>query len=452
MNGLHRRGGPSLLASAALLTLAACGGSGTSNTPTPAAVASVEVSPGTVSLLTGATAPLSATTKDAQGQVLAGRTVTWSTSNAAVATVSSTGVVTAVAPGDATISATSEGKSGTASVAAIDPTRIPSFVRPFPATADFQTTNFFDHDIPKEFVDSNGKYVAFWGEDSLPGIDGHNGYDWRMPTGTPVFAAMAGTVQFAGVVPAFDCPILSTTVSDQTAVRIDHTLPGGVGVRSAYLHLDTILVTAGQQVTQGQQIGTVGAKGCALNSHLHFMAIRLTQLNGAGPAPIDPYGWSGPAADPWQSSSEGAQSIALWKAGEAPALFRRFDVPLNANTGETQFVGITQVRFQGERDDIAPNNEYVEVTRDNRFAPATLDLTGFTIKNKAGLTFTFPAGFTLVPTRTSVRVFSGTGTNTATELYWGNTAGVVDNRADCVQLFNSVGTLRTKVGWGGGCL
>ncbi|MBK8650086.1 MAG: Ig-like domain-containing protein, partial [Gemmatimonadetes bacterium] len=54
-----------------------------------------------------------ATVRDAQGNVLTGRPVTWSSSTPAVATVSTTGLITAVAPGTVTVAATSEGVSGT---------------------------------------------------------------------------------------------------------------------------------------------------------------------------------------------------------------------------------------------------------------------------------------------------------------------------------------------------
>ena len=50
------------------------------------------------------------------GNVLSGRTVTWTSSNTSVATVSTSGLVSGLTPGSATITATSEGKSGTASV------------------------------------------------------------------------------------------------------------------------------------------------------------------------------------------------------------------------------------------------------------------------------------------------------------------------------------------------
>ena len=82
----------------------------------PAPVATVTVSPASINLQTGQTSQLTATLKDANGNVLTGRTVTWSSDNGSVATVSGTGLVTASGAGTATITATSEGKSGTASV------------------------------------------------------------------------------------------------------------------------------------------------------------------------------------------------------------------------------------------------------------------------------------------------------------------------------------------------
>ena len=79
-------------------------------------VASVAVSPASASVTVGQTVQLTATPKDASGNPLSGRAVTWATSNGAIATVSASGVVTGVAAGSATITATSEGKSGSATV------------------------------------------------------------------------------------------------------------------------------------------------------------------------------------------------------------------------------------------------------------------------------------------------------------------------------------------------
>ena len=87
-----------------------------------APVASVSVTPVATSVLVGGTTQLTATVKDANGNVLTGRTVTWSSSDESKVRVSATGVATGVALGSATITATSEGKSGTSTVYVTDGT------------------------------------------------------------------------------------------------------------------------------------------------------------------------------------------------------------------------------------------------------------------------------------------------------------------------------------------
>src|SRR2546426_940676 len=82
----------------------------------PSAVANASRSPSPATVLVGVTVQLTATAKAADGNVLTGPTLTWATSNPAVATVNSTGLATGVAAGQATITATSEGQSGTAAI------------------------------------------------------------------------------------------------------------------------------------------------------------------------------------------------------------------------------------------------------------------------------------------------------------------------------------------------
>jgi uncharacterized protein YjdB len=85
-------------------------------TVTARVVASVVVTPPTISMRVGVSTPLQAQTLDAEGVPLTNRVVAWTTSDAAVAIVNAQGSVTAVSPGAATISATSEGKTGQAAV------------------------------------------------------------------------------------------------------------------------------------------------------------------------------------------------------------------------------------------------------------------------------------------------------------------------------------------------
>ena len=84
--------------------------------PPPAPVASVSVTPASASVQVGGTQQYAAVARDANGNVLTGRTVTWASNSLGVATVSGTGLATAVAAGSATITATSGGISGSASI------------------------------------------------------------------------------------------------------------------------------------------------------------------------------------------------------------------------------------------------------------------------------------------------------------------------------------------------
>ena len=100
-----------------VITAASGGRTATVNmTVAPAPVNTIEVNAGAGSVIVGQTLALVATTKDAQGATLTGRTVTWSSAAASVASVSASGVVTGVAAGSAMVTATSEGKSTTVSI------------------------------------------------------------------------------------------------------------------------------------------------------------------------------------------------------------------------------------------------------------------------------------------------------------------------------------------------
>jgi uncharacterized protein YjdB len=81
-----------------------------------APVASVELTPATATVVIGGTQQLTATLKDAAGNVLTDRTVAWTSDNDLVASVSTTGLVTSKSVGQATITATVEGKLATSKI------------------------------------------------------------------------------------------------------------------------------------------------------------------------------------------------------------------------------------------------------------------------------------------------------------------------------------------------
>src|SRR3989442_540148 len=106
-----------LVVGSATITATSEGQSGTAAvTVSTVPVASVVVSPASANMSVGGTTQLSATPKDAAGNVLAGRLVTWTSSSSAIATVSAGGLVSGAAVGSATITATSEGRSASATI------------------------------------------------------------------------------------------------------------------------------------------------------------------------------------------------------------------------------------------------------------------------------------------------------------------------------------------------
>ncbi len=97
----------------------------------------------------------------------------------------------------------------------------------------------------------------------------HSGIDLGAPFGTPVLAAKAGRVDFAGWGDGYG-----------NLVELDH---GSTGTR--YAHLEAIYVYQGQQVAQGQQLGIVGSTGRSTGPHLHF---EIMVPSGDGWVALDP--------------------------------------------------------------------------------------------------------------------------------------------------------------------
>ena len=317
---------------------------------------------------------------------------------------------------------------------------VPYFQKPF--AGDFPLANFFDHNVPKEFADTNGTFVTYWGEASPTAvsgmIDGHEGYDFLMAVGTPVVSVASGQVTLVtdSVTPFF-CPPLNRNVNVQKTVSIEHTLPDGRKVWSSYTHMDRIDVNLGASVASGQQIGVSGNTGCSTSPHLHFEVYLVAPQKLIA---IDPYGWSGAGADPWEQNPEGAASIQLWLPGQAPRLERRYAFDLNS-VGAFAPAFLTSVAFEGVHDDTQPNNEYVDLTLDSRFA-ASAPLDGYSLRfAKAGISFAIPTGITLTAQNPTLRVYVGSGTNAGYLIYMGRPSGILSNlQDDCVRVAYPGGT------------
>lgn len=84
----------------------------------------------------------------------------------------------------------------------------------------------------------------------------HKGIDIANSVGTPVVAAQSGRVTFAGWNDGGYGYLVEITHED--------------GSRSIYAHHSRLLVQAGEEVVQGQQIGLMGSTGRSTGPHLHF--------------------------------------------------------------------------------------------------------------------------------------------------------------------------------------
>ncbi|MFN8373511.1 MAG: peptidoglycan DD-metalloendopeptidase family protein [Anaerolineae bacterium] len=102
----------------------------------------------------------------------------------------------------------------------------------------------------------------------------HLGVDFANPRGTPVLAAAAGTVYYAGDDSERMFGPQLVYYGNLVVIEHDFPSPEGLPVYTLYGHLQSTSVTTGQRVNQGDQIGVVGDTGVAIGSHLH-LEVRL---------------------------------------------------------------------------------------------------------------------------------------------------------------------------------
>ncbi len=83
----------------------------------------------------------------------------------------------------------------------------------------------------------------------------HTGLDIAASTGTPIGAAASGTVTFSGRKGSYGNMVVITHAN---------------GVQTYYGHCNSLYVSAGTQVSQGQTIASVGSTGNSTGPHLHL--------------------------------------------------------------------------------------------------------------------------------------------------------------------------------------
>lgn len=231
----------------------ACKESTTPATPVPT---SITLNQTTVTLdALGATAQLTATVKDQNGQTMSGQSVTWNAANTGVATVSGTGLVTAVANGQTSVTATSGSLNASATVT------VAQVVTQLAKTAgdgqSGQVGTQLAEALEVEGRDSRGNPVASGGTvnfsvtqgggsvgaASAPlGANGRASVTWTLGTGAGAAHQVTATLAGASASASFSATATAGPASALVKVSGDNQT-GAVGVALA----DSIVVRADDQ-------------------------------------------------------------------------------------------------------------------------------------------------------------------------------------------------------------
>lgn len=96
----------------------------------------------------------------------------------------------------------------------------------------------------------------------------HTGLDIANKTGTPLYAAEAGTVEYSGWSNGYGYNVL-----------VNH----GGGKKTRYAHASKLYVKVGDKVARGEQIAAMGSTGWSTGPHIHFEVI----VNGVKQNPLN---------------------------------------------------------------------------------------------------------------------------------------------------------------------
>lgn len=114
--------------------------------------------------------------------------------------------------------------------------------------------------LPKIYSGMTFRYPVPGGRFVRGFFRGHDGMDIAQATGAPILAAAAGVVVRTGWV--------NNCGGNQVVIAV------GSNLYTGYYHLSRILVSPGQKIARGQQIGKIGETGCTTGPHLHFSVSR----------------------------------------------------------------------------------------------------------------------------------------------------------------------------------
>ncbi|WP_191906167.1 MULTISPECIES: lamin tail domain-containing protein [unclassified Haloarcula] len=142
-------------------------------------------------------------------------------------------------------------------------------------------------------------------------------------------------------------------------------------------------------------------------------------------------------AERFYAAEESAHSErrGLWRCTEPRAVTQTAIADGGTISESASGLAITEINANAAGNDNENlNDEYVTLTNTG---DAALDLSGWTVSDDAGHQYTFPP-FSLEP-NASVMLYTGSGSDTDTERYWGRNGAVWNNDGDTVIIRNADG-------------
>jgi len=258
-------------------------------------VSDVQVDPPTVSIPARQTATLTATLTDANGTVLTNRPVTWSTSDAQVATVSQAGVVTGVTAGTATISAKSGAATGTSAITVTPPPVQSVTVSP----PTLSLTQGQTGSLSATVVDVTGATVSSpsvgWSskDPAIATVDPNTGVVTAVAVGSTTIDATSGGKTGSSTVTIGPPPIVSVTISPSSSsvtagqtVSLTATVTDAIG--NAVTSSTVTWTSDDAQIADPQSTGTTTANVTTSKAGTATITASVGGVQGTATITVDP--------------------------------------------------------------------------------------------------------------------------------------------------------------------
>jgi hypothetical protein len=217
----------------------------------------------------------------------------------------------------------------------------------------------------------NGHYVGSDGDPRHLHYDGHPGIDYHAEEGTEVYAALSGIVQYPKAIAGMRRPRGRAYRGHHVLEIVPDLFPG---YKIYYLHLSTHPATGqtlekedttpgcpplvslplpqGTHVQAGCLVALSGPGGWDGSPRLHVEIQRVVPIEQVSEdvraavacvddaqkacVPVDPYGWDGHSADPYEGLT-GLGNIRLW--AHRPVIHRISPTPVSSGTFDLTIIG-----------------------------------------------------------------------------------------------------------------